>query len=180
MSATSLPIFNTLTDFDVRRHWQNLRSLVAPRRRNQPASTIPLCVSQGGLQPGMTAPDFTLPRVGGRDCSLSDYVGRRLLLVFVRSDGRDIAEELNRIQRSGDTQVLAIHVGRPHEAALWADDVLAAFPVLTASDCDVVSTYEASGSPLAFVIDGQGHIAASGLVSQPRILSSLIAAAAKH
>jgi peroxiredoxin len=183
MSATSLPIMDTLTGFDVRRFSQHLRSLVVLRGRNQPASTLRVCVSQGGLQPGTPAPDFTLPRVGGRDCSLSDFAGQRLLLVFVRPDGRDehgIAEELNRIQRCGDTQVLAIHGGRPHEAALWADEVLAAFPVLTASDRDIAGRYEASVAPLAFVIDERGRVAASGVVSQPRTLSGMIAAAAKH
>jgi thioredoxin-dependent peroxiredoxin len=34
------------------------------------------------LEPGMKAPDFTLPRDGGDTTALSDYAGRKLVLYF--------------------------------------------------------------------------------------------------
>ena len=38
------------------------------------------------IEPGQKAPDFTLPDHSGREVSLSDFAGRRLLLVFYPLD----------------------------------------------------------------------------------------------
>ena len=38
------------------------------------------------LQPGDPAPDFTLPDADGRDVSLSDYRGRKVVVYFYRRD----------------------------------------------------------------------------------------------
>ncbi|SDF49165.1 AhpC/TSA family protein [Sporolituus thermophilus DSM 23256] len=38
------------------------------------------------LQPGMVAPDFTLPSAGGNQVGLRDYAGRKLVLYFYPKD----------------------------------------------------------------------------------------------
>ena len=40
--------------------------------------TRPSRINRDGLKPGQTAPDFTLPRVGGGECSLCDFRGQRV------------------------------------------------------------------------------------------------------
>ena len=125
----------------------------------------------GGLPPGTRAPEITLPRVGGGTCSLSDYRGERVLLAFVRPGcqrSRDMAPELNRLQRSGALQVLAICGGTRHEAALWADDVLAAFPVLCQSSQDDVMECDVPQTPCRLVIGEHGEIVESGVMGRGR------------
>jgi peroxiredoxin len=138
-------------------------------------------VNQGGLRPGIPAPDFALPRVGGGQRSLSDFGGRRVLVVFTESDcptSHRIAAELNRLQRSRNIQILVIHHAAPHKAALWADDVLAGFPVLVPSGPEVSKRYRVSSTPSAFVIDEQGVIAASAVITEPAFLHYVLTAAA--
>ena len=123
----------------------------------------------GSRKPGTSAPDFTLPRIGGGECSLSDHRGRRVLVAFVETGcerSHDIAREFNRLQRSKKLQVLAISRGARQEAALWADDVLAAFPVLVASAPNVSIEYGVPDTPFACVVDEQGQIVESGMVSR--------------
>src|SRR5262249_25383807 len=54
-----------------------------------------------GLPPGATAPRFSLPSVQGVRVALKSFAGRRVLLVFTRSDGHpwpQLLPELNRLQ----------------------------------------------------------------------------------
>jgi peroxiredoxin len=127
------------------------------------------------LQQGAAAPGFTLPRVGGGGTSLSDYSGRCVLLVFIRTScqrSHEIARELNRVQRFGETQLLAISLDSPHETALWADEVLATFPVLVDSDHEIVVAYDVPDAPFASVIDAEGRIAGSGFIAKRGTLTS--------
>jgi peroxiredoxin len=49
-----------------------------------------------GLEPGMKAPTFQLPRDGGGTTSLSDYAGRKLVLYFYRpAQSVDATQALN-------------------------------------------------------------------------------------
>ena len=56
---------------------------------------------RNGLKPGKTAPDFALPVATGGEVTLSDFVGRKVLLVFTQSGCgpcHRIMPELNRLQ----------------------------------------------------------------------------------
>jgi peroxiredoxin len=109
---------------------------------------------------GAPAPEFTLPCVGGGECSLNDFRGRRVLLAFVgagRHYSDDLAQHLNRLSHSGTLQVLAIVHAPPCKAALWADEALASYPVLVDSTGKVASTISSPSSML--VVDEGGRIA---------------------
>ena len=137
-----------------------LRSLgLLQWRLDQLEATRPSKINREGLKPGKTAPDFTLPQVGGGECSLSDFRGRRVFLVFVQAGCQpchEIAPELNRLQRSGEIQVLVINRADPDEAAEWASDVRADYPVLVQEGLDVSKKYQVFATPFAFVIDEHG------------------------
>src|SRR5690349_22468677 len=94
-----------------------LRALGLMRwRLEQLEATTPSRMGRGGLKPGKKAPDFTLPCVAGGEVSLHDFTGRRVLLVFTMSGCKPchrIVPELNKLQRGGKVQVLAINNGEP-------------------------------------------------------------------
>ena len=118
---------------------------------------------------GVPAPEFTLPCVGGGECSLNDFRGRRVLLVFVGADRHysdDMTRHLNRLNCSGALQVLAIIHARPCKAALWADEALASYPVLVDSTGEVASAISSPSSML--VVDERGRIAESQTLGQQR------------
>ena len=161
-----------------------LRSLgLLQWRIDQLEATRPSKINREGLKSGKTAPDFTLPQVGGGECSLSDYQDRRVFLVFVQAGCQpchEIAPELNRLERSGELQVLVVNRAEAMDAAEWTDDVGAVFPVLVQDGLDVSKKYQVFATPFAFVIDEQGVVAGSGIVSQRRHIGFVLDAAAKQ
>src|SRR5207248_2641951 len=72
-----------------------------------------------GLEAGTPAPAFTLPLVEGGELSLEDYLGRRLLLVFLDPSCAPcdtLSPELELLHRSReDLEVVAISRGDPSE-----------------------------------------------------------------
>src|SRR5260370_33744043 len=73
-------------------------------RLEQLEVTTPKRLGRDGLKPGKKAPDFTLPGVNGREVSLHDFVGRKVLLVFTQAGCgpcRSVVPELNRLVAVG-------------------------------------------------------------------------------
>src|SRR5438477_12153235 len=54
-------------------------------RLEQLEATTPKRLGRDGLKPGKKAPDFTLLCTQGKETSLHDFAGRRVLLVFTQS-----------------------------------------------------------------------------------------------
>jgi methylamine dehydrogenase accessory protein MauD len=146
-----------------------LRALALLRWRLEQLEAItPTRVGRGGLKPGKTAPDFTLPAVDGGEVSLHDFAGRRVFLVFTQSGCKPchrILPELNKLQRGGDVQVLVVNNGEPEATRRWADEAHAAFPVLAQQQYTVSKRYEMYATPFAFLIDGLGVIASRGIIN---------------
>jgi methylamine dehydrogenase accessory protein MauD len=142
--------------------------------------TRPSRINREGLKPGTRAPDFALPRVRGGEGSLSEFRGRRVFLVFVQAGCEpchEIAPELNRLQRSGEVQVLVVNRAEPDEAAAWAKDVRATFPVLVQEGLKVAKKYQVFATPFAFAFDENGLVAGSGIVSEKRYIGFVLDAA---
>ena len=124
-----------------------------------------------------------LPSTDGSMISLSDYAGRRMLLVFVQAGCEPchkIAPELNRLQRAGDVQVLVINRALPEDAVEWAAEVRAAFPVLVQDGLEISKKYQVFATPFAFLIDEWGMIASSGIVNSRQQIGFVIDAAEKR
>ncbi len=106
-----------------------------------------------------------------------------MLLVFVQSGCgpcHDIVPELNKLVRQRrDLLVVAVNHARPEDAARWAAEAHAEFPVLVQEDLAVSKRYEAFATPFAFLIDERGVIAAKGIVSQRHHLGYLLSAASQ-
>jgi methylamine dehydrogenase accessory protein MauD len=164
-----------------------LRALALLRWRLEQLEAItPTRVGRGGLKPGKTAPDFTLPAADGGDASLHDFAGRRVFLVFTQSGCKPchrILPELNKLQRGGDVQVLVVNNGEPEETQRWADEAHAAFPVLAQQQYTVSKRYEMYATPFAFLIDERGVITSRGIINNGKHIGFVLSGAgdaAKH
>jgi methylamine dehydrogenase accessory protein MauD len=136
-------------------------------RLEQLEATTPKRLGRDGLKPGKRAPDFTLPSVEGREMSLHDFSGRKVLLVFTQSGCgpcRTVMPELNRLE-PGDAQVVVINNGDPEATRKWSAAVGARFPVLAQDKFSVSKKYEVFATPFAFVIDTKGVIISKGIVN---------------
>lgn len=120
---------------------------------------------------GDKAPDFTLPGTGGRDYSLSEYVGHTVVLVFYPGDNTPVCTvQLNEYTReieqfaALDAQVLALSPQdvSSHEHFSERQGGFA-FPLLADDDKSVGKLYGVLG-PLGFyrrsvfVVDPAGRV----------------------
>jgi methylamine dehydrogenase accessory protein MauD len=144
-----------------------LRSLgLLSWRLEQLEATTPRRLGRDGLKPGKKAPDFTLPSADGKEASLHDFAGRKVLLVFTQSGCspcKAIIPELNRL--GPGEQVLVINNGDPDATRRWSTEVVARFPVLAQEKFSVSKKYEVYATPFAFLIDEQGVIASKGIIT---------------
>ena len=139
-------------------------------------------INRSGLKPGTAAPRFRVPRLGGGELSLEEYRGSRVLLVF--SDAKcgpcaDLDAKLAaRVREMREVQVLM--VSRGEEAVLRAKVAQhgLTFPVGMQRQREVSRLYEMFHTPMAYLIDDQGTIAAEVAVGVDPILSLLSGAAA--
>jgi methylamine dehydrogenase accessory protein MauD len=145
-----------------------LRSLgLLSWRLEQLEATTPKRLGRDGLKLGKRAPDFTLPSADGKEMSLHDFAGRRVLLVFTQSGCspcKAVVPELNRLER-GDTQVLVVNNGDPEATRKWSTEVGARFPVLAQDKFGISKKYEVYATPFAFLIDGKGVIVSKGIIN---------------
>lgn len=132
------------------------------------------------LSVGDRAPDFTLPGTGNRSYSLSEYLGRRVVLVFYPGDEtpvctRQLTAYTDDIERFAelDAVVLAISAQDVTSHEKFSDHHGFAFPLLADVDKEAVKAYGVLG-PLGFVrrsiviVDARGvvryvHRALAGL-----------------
>src|SRR5262245_11026186 len=147
----------------------SLRSMDLLRwRLEQLEATTPSRMGRNGLRPGKKAPEFKLPTVVGPEIALSDYAGRKVLLVFVQTGCGPcgaVVPDLNRMYREGKHQLLVINNAEKDKVRKWVDEVGAEFPVLIQDKWAVSKRYEVIATPFAFLIDEKGIIRSKGIVN---------------
>lgn len=115
---------------------------------------------------GVLAPDFNLADLTGRQLSLAQFRGRKVLIVFWASWCPPCRTELPSLQRLNDNPavedltILAVNIGEAEErvAAFVARQRLS-LPVLLDREGVAQRLYGAYQLPLTVVVDGQGRIA---------------------
>jgi len=156
-----------------------LRSLGLLRwRLEQLEATTPKRLGRDGLKPGKRAPDFTLPSASGREVSLNEFAGRRVLLVFTQSGCspcKKIVPELNRLGPA--EQVLVVNNGDLEATRTWSAEAGARFPVLAQDKFSISKKYEAFATPFAFLIDEKGVIASKGIINNPEHIRYVLSGA---
>jgi methylamine dehydrogenase accessory protein MauD len=145
-------------------------------------ATTPSRLGRDGLRIGKKAPAFSLPDTNGKEVTLADYGGRKLLLVFTQSGCgpcKAIVPELNRLAQRGSHQVLVVNNAAPDKTRAWASEVDARFPVLAQENYAVSKRYQAFATPFAFVIDEKGIITSKGLAGSKQHLNFVLSGAGK-
>lgn len=104
------------------------------------------------LAPGDTAPSFTLPDSGGRDVSLADYAGRRVVVYFYPAaatpgctkEACDFRDNLAELDGEG-IDVVGISPDKPAKLAKFVADQALTFPLLSDPEKTVLGAYGAWG-----------------------------------
>jgi len=133
---------------------------------------------------GDRAPDFTLPGTGGASYSLSDYLGKPIVLVFYPGDDSVVCtKQLNAYNeglsqfRQLDAQIIGVSAQDISSKEAFSKKYGFEFPLLADVDKEVAGAYGTLG-PIGFprrsvfVIDAEGiiryaHKAIAGLTYRP-------------
>jgi peroxiredoxin len=127
-----------------------------------------------GLPAGAAAPEFRLPRVGGGELSLSQYRGRKVLLLFSDPKCGPCNALLPDVQRryAAGSEVDVVMVSRGDHAANASKiaELRVTFPVVLQRQWEISKLYGMFATPIAFLVDEQGTIAAPVAIGAQRIL----------
>jgi peroxiredoxin len=114
---------------------------------------------------GKPAPDFTLPTLDGKQLSLSQFRGKKVMVNFWQSSCSACRTEVPYIQAvynrwsRDDLEILAVSVGeRTPFVQSFVDRQGLTFPVLLDSDEAVSKTYQVPSYPTTFFINADGII----------------------
>jgi peroxiredoxin len=144
-------------------------------------------LQRDGLPAGTPAPEFRLPLLHGGELSLSEYRGRKVLLVF--SDPNcgpcdQLAPRLEQLaRRTAGVQVLMVSKGQERSDARWeANRAKAAehgltFPIVLQKQWEVSKEYAKFATPIGYLIDEEGIIAKEIAIGVEPILALLSAPA---
>ncbi|MEV0340698.1 thioredoxin-dependent thiol peroxidase [Nocardia sp. NPDC050713] len=129
------------------------------------------------LSPGDTAPAFTLPDADGKEISLADFRGRKVIVYFYPAASTpgctkqacDFRDNLGELNEAG-IDVLGISPDKPAKLAKFRDAEGLTFPLLSDPDRAVLTAWGAFGEKTmygktvtgvirsTFLVDEQGKI----------------------
>jgi len=133
-------------------------------------------LNRNGLPAGTEAPNFTLPDLNGREHTLADYRGKRLLLVF--SDPgcgpcQTLAPSLAQLadtHRGNNLNVLMVSKGDVEANKQKAKEHGFTFPVVLQRNWEVSKEYAMFATPIGYLIDERGVLASDVAVGGDAIL----------
>ena len=132
-------------------------------------------LNRNGLPVGAAAPSFTLPRLDGGELSLSDYAGRAVLLVFSDPDCGPcnvLAPQLERLSKKRPgVSVVMVSRGDPDRNRRKAAEHGVTFPVVLQEQWKLSREYAKFATPIAYLIDAEGRIAADVALGIDAILA---------
>ena len=132
-------------------------------------------LNRNGLRPGTPAPLFTLPRLDGGELSLGDYAGRRVLLVFSDPDCGPcnlVAPRLERLSKERpNLSIVMVSRGDPERNRRKVAEHGMTFPVVLQEGWQLSREYAKFATPVAYLIDEKGRIAADVALGMDAILA---------
>jgi peroxiredoxin len=132
-------------------------------------------INRSGLKAGTRAPAFRLPRVDGDELSLEEYQGRRVLLVF--SDPEcgpcdELAPKLEQLhRRTPDLHILMVSRRGAAANREKARKFGLTFPIILQQHWEVSRLYAMFDTPVGYLIDEKGVIAADVAVGVKAVLA---------
>ena len=129
------------------------------------------------LAPGDAAPDFTLPDADGKDVSLADFRGRKVVVYFYPAamtpgctkQACDFRDSLDALQAAG-IAVVGVSKDKPEKLAKFRERDSLTFPLLSDPSLDVHQAYDVYGEKTmygkkimgvirsTFVVDADGRL----------------------
>lgn len=130
-----------------------------------------------GLAPGTVLNDFDLPILSGGSMTLSQWRGRKVLLIFFSPSCSycvgmlpELAAELKALP--GLEPVIVSSGDAGENRRLFAQHGIEA-PVLLQEDSEVASLYQVAGTPMGYVVDENGATAGARLAGSQALLAAL-------
>ncbi|MFE2961194.1 thioredoxin-dependent thiol peroxidase [Nocardia tengchongensis] len=125
------------------------------------------------LSPGDPAPDFTLPDADGKDISLSDYRGRKVIVYFYPAASTpgctkqacDFRDNLAELEGAG-IDVVGISPDKPAKLAKFRDTEQLTFPLLSDPEKETLSAYGAFGEKMMYGKKVTGVIRSTFLIDE--------------
>ena len=121
-------------------------------------------INRSGLTAGTPAPDFRLPRVDGGELGLAELHGQKLLLVFSDPECgpcNQLAPQLERAYRAGlRGEVLMVSRGSAEANRAKVAEYELSFPVVLQQHGEISRAYAMFATPIGYLIDEHGMIAA--------------------
>ena len=121
-------------------------------------------INRSGLAAGTTAPAFALPDLDGNERSLSEFRGRRVLIVFTDPTCKPcdkLASQLVAVyekHRGNELDVVAVSRGDLESNRAKAAQHGFEFPVLLQKGWRVSKQYGIFATPVAYLVDERGVI----------------------
>jgi peroxiredoxin len=132
-------------------------------------------INRDGLRAGTPAPLFRLPRVDGDELNLKEYHGRRTLLVFSDPECGPcdrLAPQLEELHRTRNDFSILMVSRRDEEANRKKIDSLGlTFPMVLQKNWEISKLYGMFATPIAYMIDRDGVIAADVAIGTDGILA---------
>lgn len=125
------------------------------------------------LSPGDTAPAFTLPDADGKDVSLSDYRGRKVIVYFYPAASTpgctkqacDFRDNLADLDGAG-IDVIGVSPDKPAKLAKFRDTEQLTFPLLSDPEKETLSAYGAFGEKMMYGKKVTGVIRSTFLIDE--------------
>ena len=150
--------------------------------RTRVGSGPPSQTKRDGLSAGTKAPGFRLPGVDGGELSLHEFRGQRVLLVFSDPECQfciELAPKLEQVYRGvPDLRVLIISRGGAEANRMAIIEHGLTLPVVLQCHWEISRAYGMLATPIAYLIDEEGAIAAPVAVGIDEILRLTTAAKA--
>ncbi len=152
-----------------------LEQSLPPPTGQPPAPTMPTTqASAAGLLPGDQAPEFVLPDLGGRERRLREFLDRPLVLTFFSTTCGfclQMAPRLGKLPAEPGFLLVSRGDAGEHRRLMaengWKCDVL------LDQDMRVMQAYQASGTPMGYLVDAEGKIASHLAIGADAVLELL-------
>lgn len=116
-----------------------------------------------GITTGVLAPAFTMKNLEGKDVSLEDYRGKKVMLNFWATWCPPCKAEMPALeklyqQKSDEIEVLAVNLDSQNDVAGFVNKNQLTFPVLLDENGETQQAYSIISIPTTFIIDEKGII----------------------
>jgi peroxiredoxin len=133
-------------------------------------------LAREGLPAGTLAPDFSLPDLSGKQRTLSEFRGKRVLLIFSDTGCAPCQAlapalaALHRQHQANNLEVVMISRGGEEINRAKAKEHGLSFPVLLQRRWEISKEYAIFVTPVGYLIDEHGEIAKNVVVGSEAIL----------